>query len=309
MPRDVVLVGAGHASLEVTRRLCRSRDVRLTVVSEFEHTTYSGSVPAHLAGLVPRSAAEIGLPGLLASRGVTFIRGRAVRVDPGGVGVTLADGRVVSCDLAAVTVGSATRLPPAVSPGGPVVPVRPMATFIDRLADALAPFREGRAPLIAVVGGGAAAVELALCLRRGAGRPGVLLLTRGRLLPRFPASFVGKAASFLDDAGVRVVTAAEAISQRDGTLTTADGREFSADVSVWATGPAAITGVDLVGTRCDADGFPLAAADLSLRPAGDLFGAGDGVSLEPALPKAGVYAVRQGPVLATNLLRAAAGRP
>lgn len=317
-PLRVVFVGGGHATLEATRRLAGEQRVRATVVSESDRTIYSGSVPAELAGLVPRGTSEIVLPEPLANRGIAFVRGEAVRVDPGGAGVTLADGRRLACDAAVVDVGSATALPAGIGPGGAVVPVRPMRTFLERLRTAVAACGDTRSPpRIAVVGGGAAAVELALCLRhagvfrgiRDGLRPEISLLTRGGLLEEFDARFARLVAGRLDRLGVEVVTGAEVLGAGAGTLRLADGRSFAADVSVWATGPAARVRPEVVGGRRDEAGFLAIGSDLRVVGRDDVFAAGDCASFARPVAKSGVHAVRQGPLVAENLLRLASGRP
>ena len=63
------------------------------------------------------------------------------------------------------------------------------------------------------------------------------------------------------------------------------------------------------GLACDARGYALADSALALDAARTVFGGGDCVTLRdaPQTPKAGVYAVRMAPVLATNVMTAAFG--
>jgi NADH dehydrogenase FAD-containing subunit len=70
----------------------------------------------------------------------------------------------------------------------------------------------------------------------------------------------------------------------------------------------ALAGSDL---PLDHRGFTLAESTLQVRGHSSLFAAGDCATLvdSPELPKAGVYAVRQGPVLAINLRALLEGRP
>ena len=64
------------------------------------------------------------------------------------------------------------------------------------------------------------------------------------------------------------------------------------------------------GLKTDARGFVLVDACLRSVSHPDVFAAGDTASLDgAALPKSGVYAVRQGVVLAENLKRVVRGMP
>ena len=64
------------------------------------------------------------------------------------------------------------------------------------------------------------------------------------------------------------------------------------------------------GLRLDPSGFIAVGAGLEVANHRGVFAAGDAVRFGPRdLPKAGVYAIRQGPVLATNIRRALHGDP
>ncbi len=122
-----------------------------------------------------------------------------------------------------------------------------------------------------------------------------------------PARTLVRAA--LERAGVRIVRdRAAAVSA--GRMQLAAGDTVTADIVVWAAGAAAPPMLASTGLPVDGGGFLRTTA--FLQSVGDpaIFAAGDCGSLDGAtVPKAGVYAVRQGPVLLENLARALTGRP
>jgi NADH dehydrogenase FAD-containing subunit len=81
------------------------------------------------------------------------------------------------------------------------------------------------------------------------------------------------------------------------------GGRVAADLVIWATGAAPPDLVRDSPLERDAGGFARVRSTLEVVGAPDLFAAGDCAALEdhPWVPKAGVYAVRQGPVLEANL--------
>jgi selenide,water dikinase len=110
--------------------------------------------------------------------------------------------------------------------------------------------------------------------------------------------------------GVAVHTDARVERVEAGCLLLADGRRACWDELFWCTGAAAAPWVAASGLQTDARGF-LAVSD-TLQSLSDqrVFGAGDiATQVNHPRPKAGVYAVRQGPVLARNLRAAALGKP
>jgi NADH dehydrogenase FAD-containing subunit len=87
------------------------------------------------------------------------------------------------------------------------------------------------------------------------------------------------------------------------TVRLSGGTDLPYDLVVWAGGAAAPAIFRASGLETDQSGFLL--VDSTLRSVSDLaiFAAGDAATLRPfpATPKSGVYAVRQGPILARNL--------
>ena len=82
---------------------------------------------------------------------------------------------------------------------------------------------------------------------------------------------------------------------------------MAADAVVWSTGPAAHAFLRDSHLPVDAQGFVRVRPTLQVVACDRLFAVGDCASLA-GMQKAGVYAVRCGPILAENLRRAQAGR-
>jgi len=78
----------------------------------------------------------------------------------------------------------------------------------------------------------------------------------------------------------------------------------------WTAGAAALPMLRESGLMTDARGYVLVDPGLRSVSHPDVFAAGDTASLEgAAVPKSGVHAVRQAPVLAENLKRVVRGMP
>jgi selenide,water dikinase len=96
----------------------------------------------------------------------------------------------------------------------------------------------------------------------------------------------------------------------DGYVRLESGLEFATDAVVWVAGAAAPPWLAESGLACDERGFMLTNDLLQSPSHPNVLGAGDCVNeLGHPLPKAGVFAVRAGPVLAANLRAVLAGRP
>jgi selenide, water dikinase len=167
---------------------------------------------------------------------------------------------------------------------------------------------------LAVVGGGAGGVELALSAQyRLAALCGdaveVTLVTREALLPSHNRRVRRLFEQILAERRIAVLTETEIVGVERGSLICARGEPIAFDEALWVTAAGAASWLAETGLPLSADGF--IAIDDKLRSTGDerIFATGD-VATMIAHPreKAGVYAVRQGPPLAANLRRALAGR-
>jgi selenide,water dikinase len=323
----VLLLGGGHAHLAVLAAAAGwPPGLEVTLASPDAHTAYSGMVPGVVAGHYPPHACQIDLERLAARSRVRFLRASAVAVDPSARSVRLDDGRTLAFDLLSIDVGATPAVPAAfadaVAAGrvGPMVlaPCKPFPLLIERVERFLVDTEAVQGPLEAcVVGAGLAGIELALALAhrlRGQHPDGVrvrLLSGEDRLLPALPRRVGDRLARACAATGVEVYLQARIGSiGPDGTLLAGDGRRFGARLALFATGAAPPRWLADSGLALDSSGFVQVDATLESCSHPGIFAAGDCASVvRHPRPKAGVYAVRQGPPLATNLLRAATGRP
>src|SRR5450432_791379 len=79
---DIVLLGAGHAHVEVLRRFAKRPEsgVRLTVIGREPETPYSGMLPGVIRGDYEPRQAHIDLAPLATAAGARLILGEAVSI-------------------------------------------------------------------------------------------------------------------------------------------------------------------------------------------------------------------------------------
>jgi pyridine nucleotide-disulfide oxidoreductase family protein len=318
---DIVLAGAGHTHLHVLRqwRTAPLPGARLTCVSSHPVAAYSGMLPGVLAGHYRPEEMEIDLVRLCAAVGARLIVGWVEGVDPKGRTLRIEGRPPLPFDRLSIGIGSTPSLRAAVESGAQLVALKPMPTLLSRLDAALESVREtsnGRLVNVAVVGGGAAGIEVALCLPAylrqclGRGVPvQVTLVSAGDILGGEPARFRRRVRQAAAHRGIHVITGHRVVTVRRKACTLAAGTDLDADLVLWATEASAPPLLERTGLPLDDRGFLL--TDSTLRSLGDpsVFGVGDAGTIQGApTPKAGVYAVRQGPVLWENLRRSIEGR-
>lgn len=349
--KTLVLVGGGHAHVQVLRRFAMDPPpgARLVVVLDQPIAVYSGMVPGFVAGDHPLSALEIDVVPLARRAAAAVILSAAVDLDPIRREIHFADRPPLRFDLASLDVGSTVRGQDLPGVAEHALSTRPIARFASELEARLARFaraataRDGssrtgsaRMPEILVVGAGAAGCELALALAgrlrgtdpargiriRLATAEATALAGASRALERATAAALCEQEIELlvktrilaidrvhddeDEAMAGGAGAPAFLAQTDR------GERLAADLVVWATGAAPIAFVRSIGARgvaCDASGFLAVRDTLQWRDDDALFAVGDCARQDahPWVPRAGVYAVRQGPVLERNLRAALAG--
>lgn len=282
--KRIVLAGAGHAHAVVLASLVRTPlyGGSITLVSPRARQLYSGMVPGVIAGHYGEAEASIDVASLAARAYAEFVEDEIVAIDSSRRAVRLAGGQSLDYDLLSLNVGSGVALS---SPGAAehAIAVKPFENLL-----------KWQAGHVAVAGGGAGGVELAMALRyRGAE---VTVYSEGN-------AFAGDAAARIARAlkrrrvDYRRGMRADAIEPGPVVVSGSSRQRF--DLVLWAAGAAPLALLAQSGLALDEQGF--VRVDEALRSVShpEVLAAGDCAALGEA--KSGVHAVRQGAVLADNL--------
>lgn len=316
----LVLVGGGHAHVEVLRRLALHRPphTHVTVILDTPVAVYSGMVPGFVAGRYRLDEIGINVLPLARRAGANVVLARAVRVDSSARYVHVAELPPVPYDLASFDVGSTVAGAKLPGIAAHALPTRPIGQFVLRVEALVEGARSRRCQefRVVVAGGGSAGVELAFTIWQrlyGEGNSSVrvTLVTDAReLLAGFPNGLAARVHRHADRRDIAIVPGRRIVGADSARLLLDDGATLPCDGLVWATGAAGHPLFAQSDLPTDARGFVQTRGTLQVAGADDLFAVGDCAAMldHPALPKAGVYAVRQGPYLAANLLATLSGR-
>ncbi|EHJ48054.1 Pyridine nucleotide-disulfide oxidoreductase family protein [Solidesulfovibrio carbinoliphilus subsp. oakridgensis] len=339
MRKRLILAGGGHAHLHTLSRLdlFHAAGIDVTCVAPTPHLAYSGMGPGMLSGRYAPSDLRFDIEAMAGRRGEKmlpaaggdhpprppragkdgadgegtlsgFIRGAVVRVVPEERRLVLEDGRELTYDAVSFGLGSRVVVPFPVetSPRTAVFPVKPIENLlaarrhIESLAEA-GPVR------VLVAGGGPSGFEVAanvlgLFASCGVKKPLVAVAVGRGLLCGWPRRARRAAIRSLRRRGARIVCG-RVVRLAGGRAQLASGAHESCDVLLVATGTRPPELFSRCGLALSPDGGLTVNAFLQSPMHPEIFGGGDCVQFGPReLPRAGVYAVRQGPILCANLL-------
>ncbi len=314
--KHIVLAGGGHAHLYSLARVgeLTRRGFDVTFVDRSPYLYYSGMATGVISGAYVPDEHRIDIRRLVEEWGGRFIEGRITRIRTENREFVLENGQTIPYDVASVCLGSEIRRSIVAKHGTDAVGVKPVVNTLEMRRRLLA-LGKGPAPRILVVGGGAAGCEVAantLALLGQLGLKAELTIAQRSesLLPNAPRRAQREILRFLQERGAKVLTGTVVTRLDDGVAWTSDDRELPYDLLVMAVGvsPPKV----FRDSRLPTDGAGALRLDRYLRSVGDghLFGGGDCVSFRgKALPKLGVFAVRQGPIIFRNLQASLAGSP
>lgn len=304
--KRLVLAGGGHAHLAVLRDWARfpvGRNERW-LVTPHRYAAYSGMLPGWMAGIYPTSELLIDLVPLAEAACARLVHAEAVGLEATKKLLRLSSGATLDFDVLSLATGGEIATSSLALLEDRVLPVRPISGLMSGWNRVLEAGEHGPVHL-AVVGGGAAGVELALGAWAGLSAKS----------PHSRVSLVTPRDGFLADHSPRVrrlvaeelserhitVHFADAVAQEEGLLLSNE-TVVPADFVIAATGSTAPAWLAQSGLRCTDGGFVAVGADMRSVSHEAIFAAGDIVErIDRDLARSGVHAVKAGPVLAANI--------
>ena len=343
--KDIVLIGGGHAHVFVLKNFTMRPEpgVRITLIAKDVMTPYSGMLPGNVSGKYTYEECHVDLGKLCREGGHRLIHDECVGIDDKSKRITLKNQPSVKYDVCSLDVGITPGMlqsSAAEAKSAPllVTPVKPIGTFATRFETVLGHFKELREReneekrfRVVIVGGGAGGVELALAMeRRFASEVSLTsssssssssssdaahspyqfaLVTRSEVLKGHGKSAREKILAALKARNFEVYENDGVEKVEESILSLESGKKLNFNECVWCTDAKAQKWLQTnTNLELNEKGFVNIKATLESTNIPDVFAVGDVCNnVEHPRPKAGVYAVRQGPPLAENLRRRCVG--
>ncbi len=307
LTRDLVLVGGGHTHALFLRMWAMRPlpGVRVTVINPKPAAAYSGMLPGFVAGHYARDELDIDLVRLARAANARLVLGAATSIDRENKLVHV-NGRVpLAYDVASIDVGITSKMNELPGFAAHGTPAKPLEAFADRWAVVCEQPKDRK---IAVIGGGIAGVELALAMqhRLRDSSPQVTIFDRSDALSAQTSKGSRITRKALAAANITLIENADIAKVASDRIILSDGTEHCADFVVGAAGATPHPWLSDIGVDHQ-EGFLSISRTLQTSDP-DIFAVGDCNYMPFApRPKAGVYAVRQAPVLHDNVRAALTG--
>jgi pyridine nucleotide-disulfide oxidoreductase family protein len=309
----IILAGGGHAHLAVLADWARAPlpGTGRVLVTAARHTAYSGMLPGWMAGIYRAEELLIDLAPLAEQAGARLVLDRVAGLDADRRTLRLASGASMAFDILSLATGGEADLADLAPLGDRLLALRPVDRFMASWPALVSGMEQHRERALAVVGAGAAGVEIALAAR--AALPGgactiTLISAPDEFLKGHSQGVRRRVQAELERRGI-ALRLAHATGTGEGLLLS-DGTMLSADHVIAATGSRAPGWLAQSGLACTPAGFVEVGADMRSTSHPAILAAGDIVErTDRVLPRSGVHAVKAGPVLAANIRALLAGRP
>lgn len=310
---NLVFIGGGHSNTIALNlwKQNRNKKVKITLISDVKYASYSGMLPAYLAGYYSWDATHINLEKLTAKKSAEFIIDSVINIDPDRKTISCKSGKLVKFDLLAIDIGSTpqkSEIQGANMYSIPAKPVNYLLTQWQNLVDNYS--RNNQKELIInIIGGGAGGVELALNMEHklsnicSQGNFIINLIHRGNQILSSHNNWVrDKLKDILEERGINLYLNEVVKIIKSDKIILSSGKEIKSNYTFLVTQSSAPLWLQNNPIATDKNGFILVKDTLQTLNYDYIFATGDiATMINYPRPKAGVFAVRQGKPLSENL--------
>jgi selenide,water dikinase len=322
--KDLVLIGGGHAHVSVLKKFAMQPlpGLRLTLITRDIHTPYSGMLPGYIAGLYDFDQCHIDLGPLARFAQARLYHGSLEYIDTNIQQVHVTGRPPVAYDLLSINSGSRPGVNKVPGAENYALVAKPIDIFLQRWEALQQKILASQGIFrIIVIGGGAGGVELALAsqyklqnlLRAHGDDPARIeykLLTSGsEILNTHNAGVRATFTATLKQRNIELLLHHNVSEITEKFVIVEDKQDIPADAVIFVTNASSPAWPEASGLAVDEHGFIRVNQYLQSVSHENIFAGGDVVSLPDPRPKSGVFAVRQGPILAKNLRQSALGHP
>ena len=315
LTKELLLVGGGHAHALVLRMwgMRPLPGVRVTVVNPGPTAPYTGMLPGFIAGHYERDELDIDLVRLARFAGARLILDSAIGISPDDNTVRLSGGRILPYHALSVDIGITSNMPRLLGFSAHGIPAKPLDVYARKWTEFRQKVAAGElSPDVVVIGAGVGGVELALAMHHalktdGHGTPKITLIESD-----IPLKGMGNTArkallSDLSQRNIHLLTGQQVDRVDETAVHLPSHAPIASNFTLGVAGAKPHGWLEHTGLMLT-DGYIDVGKTLQTAAYPQIFAVGDCANMTHApRAKAGVFAVRQAPVLYHNLQAILAG--
>ena len=307
--QEIVLVGGGHSHSLVLKAWAMNpiKGVKLTLISPTPEVVYTGMLPGFLAGHYKLSEISIDLVKLCRYANATLILGKVTEISKTKNTITIQNREPISFDVISIDVGASSSLNEPVVAPEVLHSVKPFDDFVKKWEKYCSNLVvKSIKPRVAIIGGGVAGCEIALAMTQSFRNLGwreyeISILEKQKILTQVRPHTRVLLRRILANYSIDIYENFTIKSVAGGVISSNDNIILKADFIVVSLGACPhnwLFNTDLPLKN----GFIKVDQNLRIVGTTNAFAVGDCAHFTSyPLPKSGVYAVRQAPILIANL--------
>jgi len=306
----IVLAGAGHANIQCLKMMAMKplEGVSVILISDGDVAPYSGMLPGYMMGLYTEEEIHFNLWKLASQAGVVFVRDRITQIDSENCMVRFASDRApILYDVLSLNIGITPKSVNQIIESEHVIKLKPISKLLPKWNSVLEKLPSLPPQRIAIIGGGPAGIETTSAIISkinsfNRNDQVSLIHSNENLLTDFPQKAQAIVIQEMLQKGVKVLTKTPVTKIDHQKIYSHEEFVGEYDFIFLATDAEAPEIFKLSKLPTNETGFLKVNAKLQVDEFPNIFGAGDCIHFSPSpLPKAGVFAVREGMVLSNNI--------
>ena len=305
--KDLILLGAGHANIEVIKYLGNLKldGLRITLISKNYNTTYSGMVPGYIEGIYNWEDINIDLIQLSYQYNINIIISEVLKISAKKRKIFLKNRPPIKFDFLSINLGIRSNVNNIHGAKENALFLKPISEIKTTILSIL----KSKSENITIIGGGAAGVEVSLALRdrfrkNNINKNIILISKYNTLMKNYPFNVRNSLKSELIKNKIKILFDSKITKINKTSIVINDHKKLKCSCAILATDALPPDVVNKSDLKISKDGFISVLNTLQSNTSTNIFASGDIADIEDyKLAKAGVYAVRQSKILKRNLER------
>ena len=304
----LVLVGAGHANIQVLKKLTMKNyeGLQIITINSGYTSLYSGMTPGLIENYYVLDDASIDLAKLCKNAGSVFINDEVIKLDEKKNIIYLKNHPPIKYNLLSLNIGCQSKINNLeISKEAEIIKVKPISNLVNKINSIEKLILKEKVISCSIIGGGIGGIEIAFALQsRYQNSIKLNLFADQKYLEKnINSRTYKKLIALLSNKNINFVNS-RIKHIKENHVEDEEGKKFPTRISIISTGAMSLPWIIDSGLSLDESGFINVNSFLQSESHKNIFASGDIASLNyQKRAKSGVMAVRQGEKLKENLFR------